>query len=42
MDPPIRIPTINFAVLMSVANDVLDLKPAQPSVAKAKPGMVRP
>jgi len=42
VDPPIRIATINLAVLMSVADDVLDLKAAQASVAQAKLSVVRP
>ncbi len=40
--PPIRIAAINFAVVMSIANDVLDLKPAQTSVAQAKFGVLGP
>ena len=42
VDPPIRIATIDLAVLMSVEDDVLDLKPAQASIAQAKLSMVGP
>ena len=42
VDPPIRIATIDLTVLMSVADDVLDLKPAQASIAQAKLNMVGP
>jgi hypothetical protein len=42
VDPPIRIATISLAVLMSVADDVLDLKPAQASVAQAKLSVIGP
>jgi hypothetical protein len=33
IDPPSRIPTIDLAVLMSVADDVLDLETTQASIA---------
>ncbi len=42
MDPPIRIAAIDLAVLMSVTNYLLDLKPTQASVAQSKLSVVGP